>query len=47
MNFTVGFRKEDGSIGIAAIEGCETYQEAAELVKNATSSPVALVLVKG
>lgn len=47
MNYTVGFRKPDGSIGIANIEDCDNYQDAANLVKNATSSPVALVLVKG
>lgn len=47
MNYTVGFRKQDGSIGIAKIQDCATHQEAAELVKNATGSPVALVLVKG
>lgn len=47
MKYMVGFRKQDGSIGIASISDCDTRQEAAELVKQSTGSHVALVLVKG
>lgn len=48
MNYTVGFRKEDGSVGIALLNGWEgDYQSAAQYVKEQTGTKVALVLVKG
>jgi hypothetical protein len=48
MNYVVGFRKEDGSIGRANLSDFDgDYLAAAEFVKKETGSKVALILVKG